>query len=163
MSDQFVCIADSIRFQPHCYAFDIWMQATFRRLDMSQLLIYFEQTVNPAVLPILAQEFDILGNKGWNFGIDVPAQRDILSRSIQLYRYIGTPWAIEQALIIAGIQYWTIQEGIGTVGDGNDWARFGVQVDTSTIIPSAGQIADATLLINAYKNARSEFIGFTYV
>ena len=163
MSDKYVIIADSIKYQPHLYGFDILMQATFRRLDMSQLLIYFVNTVNPAVLPILAQEFDLSGNKGWNFAVDEPAQRELLKKSIQLHRYMGTPWSIYQALQMVGITSGTIMENIGVVGDGCDWARFGVQIDTSIMTPTGAQITNATILINIFKNARSLFMGFTYI
>ncbi len=163
MSDKNVIIPDSIKYQPHLYAFDIWMQSFFRRMDLSQILIYFVDKVNPSVLGILANEFDLLGNKGMAFAPTYPQQRDLLNKCIQLHRYKGTPWAIEQALDIVGITSGTVIEGVGTVDDSNDWLRFGVEIDTSVMVPSAGQITNATTLINVFKNKRSEFVSFTYV
>jgi len=163
MSDRNVIIAPSLKFHPHMYAFDIWMQQTFRRIDLGQLLIYFVDKVNVNALPILAQEFNLLGNKGWNFVTGETAQRTLLKKAVQIHRYMGTPWAIGQALLLIGITSGTLQEGIGTVGDGNDWLRFGVQIDTSVMVPTAIQISNATILINEWKNARSIFLGFTYL
>ena len=163
MSDFNVIISDAIRYQPHCYAFDIWMQQTFRRIDLGQLLIYFIDEVNESALGYLAQEFNMLGNKGWNFCPDVPAQRALLKKSVQFHRYAGTAWVIQECLQLVGITSGTVVEGIGTVADGNDWLRWGVLINTAIMNPTESQINNATTLINEYKRANTLFLGFTRI
>jgi len=159
--DKNVIIADSIKYQPHIYAFDILMQQTLRRIDVSQALIYFVDTVNAEVLPYLAQEFDVLGIKGWDFAADEDAQRDLIKRAIELHKYKGTPWAVEQVMAQAGLTGAVLEESIGDDPD-TGWAVFRVTIDTGVLMPDPAQIANATTLINLYKNARSEFEGILY-
>jgi P2-related tail formation protein len=163
MSHKNVILPPSLKYHPHLYAFDIWMQQTFRRIDLSQILIYFIDKVNAGALPILAQEFNVAGNKGFNFCVDEVAQRAFLKRANQFWRYAGTPWVIEQMLGLVGISSGTIKENMGAVGDGNDWLRFSIEIDRAVMIPTATQITNATTLINEWKNARSIFLGFTYI
>ena len=158
-----VIISDAIRYQPHLYAFDIWMQQWFRRVDLGQLLIYFIDKVNAQALGYLAQEMDMLGNKGWNFCADELAQRALLKMAVQFHRYAGTVWVIEQCLLLAGITSGVVAEGTGIVGDGNDWLRFEIINVDAIMVPTAKQISDATILINVYKRKSAIFMGFVHV
>jgi|GEM_PF-810673 len=159
--DKNVILADSIKYQPHLYAFDILMQQTFRRMDVSQLLIYFIDTVNAEALPYLAQEFDVLGIKGWDYAADETAQRELIKKAIELHRYKGTPWAVEQVIAQAGLTGAVLEESVGDDAD-TGWAVFRVVLDIGTIAPDPAQIANATTLINLYKNARSKLEGIFY-
>ena len=163
MSHKNVIVADSVKYHPHMYAFDIWMQQTFRRIDLSQILLYFIDKVNADALPDLAKEANILGNKGWNFCPDEVAQRELLKKANQLWRYASTAWVLQEVLLLVGITSGTVMESIGTVGDGNDWCRFGVEIDRAVMIPTATQITNATALINEWQRESGIFLGFTYI
>ena len=113
------------------------------------------------MLPILAQEFDVLGNKGWNFTTDVADQRALIKKAIELHKYKGTPWAIDQVLIQAGLTGATLQESVGTDPD-TGWAVFRIVIDTSLLMPDPAQIANAITLIMLYKNQRSVLDGLYY-
>ncbi len=160
MSDRYLVIADSIKYQPHTYAFDIWMQQFFRRLDVSKLLIYMVDTVSIDVLPILANEFDVMGNKGWNFCETEDEQRALIKQAVQLHRYKGTPWAIEQVIEQAGLTGAVLMEGVGTDPD-TGWAVFRIVPPVET--PSDPAVNEKLVaLVNVYKNARSVFEGVLY-
>lgn len=130
-------------------------------MNVSQLLLYFVDVVNPAVLPILAQEFDVLGIKGWDFATTTDAQRALIKKAIELHKYKGTPWAIEQVILQAGLTGGVLQENVGSDPD-TGWAIFRVVLDTSVILPDPVQVANAITLINLYKNQRSVLEGLLY-
>lgn len=160
MSDRYIVIADSLKYQPHTYAFDIWMQQFFKRIDVSKLLIYLVDQVDPQVLPFLAKEFDVEGNKGWNFADTVEEQRELIRQAVALHRYKGTPWAVEQSIIMAGMDGATLVENVGT-DPATGWAVF-------RVVPPVGLESDTELnarvvtLVNVYKNARSVLEGVFY-
>jgi len=160
MSDRHVIIADSIKYQPHTYAFDIWMQQFFNRMDVSKVLIYFIDKVSIDVLPILAEEFDVLGNKGWNFATTEDEQRELIKQAIMLHRYKGTPWAVEEAVKMGGITGATLVESCGDDPD-TGWAVF--RVVTPIDLVSDPEVNEKVVtLVNVYKNARSVFQGVLY-
>ncbi len=160
MSDRHVIIADSIRYQPHTYAFDIWMQQFFKRLDVSKLLIYFVDRVSIDVLPILADEFDVLGVKGWNFAVNEDEQRALIKQAVLLHRYKGTPWAVEEAVKMGGLAEFDLMERVGDDPE-TGWAVFRVVAPVD--LPSDPAVnTKVVTLVNVYKNARSVFQGVLY-
>ncbi len=60
-------LASGISGTPHLKVFDQVPQERLAELDLSVLLIYMIDTVNADALPILAEQFDVLGYKGWRF------------------------------------------------------------------------------------------------
>ena len=158
--NQNVILADSVKYQPQWYAMDIWMQQTFKRIDLSKLLIYFVSVVDSDVLPFLAQEFDVLGTKGWDYATTDDEQRDLIRKAVQLHRYKGTPWAIKQVMAQAGLIGATLLEGTGT-GPGG-WAVFRIVLDITVLAPDPAQIANAVTLINLYKPQRCILEGLFY-
>lgn len=63
-------LATGISNIPHLKAFDQIAEERLAELDLTKLLIYMIDTVNADALPILAEQFDVLGYKGWRFVTD---------------------------------------------------------------------------------------------
>ena len=156
-----VIIADSIRYQQQWYAMDIWMQQTLKRIDVSKLLIYFIDTVDAAVLPFLAQEFDVLGIKGWDFATTEAQQRALIKKAVQLHKYKGTPWAVEQVVAQAGYVDAVLVERCGT-DPVTGWAIFRIEVDITANPFDGDMVNTATLLVNAYKRQSSLLDGIYF-
>lgn len=158
-------------------AFDAMVEQRFADLDIEAVLIYLIDTVNVEALPILAEQFDVLGYKGYAFAVTEQDKREVIKRAIELHRYKGTPWSIKEALKSIGYYNAVIQERLvnpvfydGTfVHNGSQfygpghWADFRVIIDlgsTSGVTPQSA--ADAIVLINEYKNVRSRLRDVSY-
>lgn len=77
-------------------------------LDLSPLLIYDFDHCPAAALPLLAEQFNLLGDAGWSmttFG-DAPeaTQRALLKEAIALHKIKGTRYAVERALELLKVQ-----------------------------------------------------------
>lgn len=173
-------LASGISSKPHLVAFDEMAEARLAALDLSVLLIYLIDIVNVDALPILAEQFDILGFKGYGLASTEAEKRAVIKKAIELHRYKGTPWSIREALRTLGYPTTTIQERIGTVAvpldgswryDGSRfygipssaWATFRVIVSAVQAGVITPQIAsDIRALILEYKNARSALIGLAF-
>ena len=161
----------------HLQAFDDLVAGRFDALPLEEILVYLVDTVNATALPYLAEQFDILGIKGYGYAQTEEEKRDTIRNAIELHRYKGTPWAIKEALSKIGLVVNRIEEGVGirtfyngtvnyngsrTYGSLGHWAYFRVYLNTAqnTVI-SATQIADAVAIINEYKNVRSHLYDIT--
>jgi P2-related tail formation protein len=129
------------------------MQQRSRRISLDELLIYFIDTVSARLLPVLAEEFDVLGVKGWDFATTEEEQRDLLKKSIFLKRYRGTRWSVEEALKMTQYTIYNFQEGT------SHWAKFRITVSQNDYPIDVQQLTLATALVNEYKNLRSTFEG----
>lgn len=143
------------------YAMDILMQQQFKRIDISKLLVYFIDVVDERMLPFLAEEFDVLGKKGWEYADTVPKKRALLKDAVILHRYWGTPWAVERVVAQAGLTDAVLVENTGTDPD-TGWALFRIDVDFTTLPPEPEQIANATELVNIWKRASCVLEGIFY-
>jgi phage tail P2-like protein len=150
--------------------FEIFEQIWSERLaalDIGLVLVYIIDTVNEAALPYLAEQFDVLGYKGWDFTTTTQERRDLIKRAIELHRTKGTPFAIKQSLRQIGFLDAEIQEGGNLVYDGSiihngdyqylggSWAYFSVILDLGNqkgITPERSGLL--RLLIDEYKAAR---------
>lgn len=63
-------LATGISNIPHLKVFDQIAEERLAEIDLTRLLIYMIDTVNADALPILAEQFDVLGYKGWRFVTD---------------------------------------------------------------------------------------------
>lgn len=170
-------LATGIRNKAHLAAFDGNTAERLANIDLSVLLIYIIDTVPAEALPILAEQFDVLGYKGWRFVEgDEAAERELIKSAIELHRYKGTPWSIKEALRRIGFGGATIIEGIGRFHDntfyrngtitysGSNWATFKVIVDLANVHGiDAQQTLDIIALINEYKNARSRLVDLSFI
>ncbi|WP_369951998.1 phage tail protein I [Ralstonia syzygii] len=119
-------------------------------IDLAPLLVYLVDTVNASALPLLAEQLHILG-EGWQFALDDDARRRLLKRSIELHKYKGTRWALQQVL-----------ETLALSGQVSEWFEYGgqpyhfkinVDLEDRGIDPETFDALVA--LITEYKNVRS--------
>lgn len=170
-------LATGISNVPHLKVFDQIAEERFAELDLSVLLIYMIDTVNADALPILAEQFDLLGYKGWRFVEgDEAQQRELIKAAIELHRYKGTPWSIKEALRRIGFGGAEIIEGVGQYYDGSfyhnaavtysgsaNWACFRVIFDLGNVKGiNEQQTTDLLALIDEYKNARSKLVDLAF-
>lgn len=127
MSEYKNILASGIADKEHLVAFDKMVHNRFNNLEVQAALIYLIDTVDAALLPLLAEQFDVLGHKGWivadsygavmGAGVPTPydldkARRTLIKNAVRLHRYKGTPWAIKESLKSVGFYDVTIVEGI---------------------------------------------------
>lgn len=156
MTNRNTTLADSIAHVPHFAAFDMLVKKRFSDMELDKLLIYIIDTVDAKAIPFLADQFDVLGFKGFRLAHTEADQREIIKRSIELHRFKGTLWAVKEALVSIGYGDVEIVEHVG------HWARFRVMVDIGTHPINAQEIADVVAMITEYKNARSRLVDLSY-
>lgn len=105
-------LASSVRFKEHIAAFDRVYKDTLAGFDLTPVLIYLIDTAPAAALPFLAEQFDVLGFKGWRFADTEAKKRALLKKAIELHRYKGTPWAVEESLKIIGYENSQVVENL---------------------------------------------------
>lgn len=133
------------------------LQEEFDSLDLSPMLVYLVDVVPAQVLPHLAEQFHVMGLEGWRHARDDQEQRELIKRAIELHRYKGTPWAIEQVLVTLNLS--------GRVSEWYEYGgtpyRFRVDIElTDRGIDEATY--DALVdLIREYKNKRSRLDALT--
>lgn len=89
-------LATGISKFDHMKVFDQIAQERLAELDLAVLLIYMIDTVPAEVLPILAEQFDLLGYKGWRFVDEKgPYSRKLRDRKALVNRvdgnFVSTP------------------------------------------------------------------------
>lgn len=162
-------IGTAISHVPHLAAFVNAAEAHFGDIDLSQALVYIIDNAPAEVLPYLADQFDVLGYKGWLFADTDAKKRALLKKAIILHRRKGTPWAIREALKAIGYVDAEIIEGVGLTydgtanfdgtqdyGGGSDWANFIVRLYIDDSLGDDETIA--TNVINAYKREACNLI-----
>lgn len=145
-------------------------------LEVEAVLIYLIDLVDESALYSLAEQFDVLGYKGWILANTEPQRRELIKKAIELHRYKGTPWSIIEALRVLGYPNVEIQENLqgakynaqysynGTIDHNQPgWATFRVILDalTSGIITQA-QVDVIKQIIYIYKNARSHLVDVSF-
>lgn len=161
----------SISHIEHIKVFDDIAADRLAAMPIEAVLVYLLDLVSAEALPVLAEQFDLMGVKGYQFATTEQAKRELIKNALELHRYKGTPWAIKEALSKIGIIVDWIEEGVGdrylrdgtyryngTIRRGGDghWAYFRVWINAGVITAvTAAQFADAVTIINEYKNVRS--------
>jgi phage tail P2-like protein len=157
MTNNNTVLADSISYVPHLQAFDLLVKQRFTELELDKLLVYIIDTVPAAAIPYLADQFDVLGYKGFRLAQTEAAQREVIKRSIELHRYKGTLWAVREALTSIGYGAAIIQENV----DGAPYT-FRITIDLGTQMLSESSIEDIEKMIDEYKNIRSHLLDLSY-
>lgn len=126
------------------------LAARISDIDRSPVLVYLVDQVNASALPHLAEQLHLLG-EGWQFARDDDERRKLLKRAVELHRYKGTPWAIQQVL-----------ETLALSGQICEWFQYGgqpyhfkINVDLSTRGIDEATFDALVALITEYKNVRS--------
>jgi P2-related tail formation protein len=173
MSDNI--LASGISQKEHLAVFDKIAALRFAALEVEKVLIYVIDTVDADALFYLAEQFDVLGYRGWKLAKTEADRRSLVKRAVQLHKYKGTPYGIKEALRSVGFDNTVIQEGInylhdstldhnsvGTYG-GNEWATFRVIYDLGNDKGiSTEQTTDLAALVDEYKNVRSHLLGISW-
>lgn len=84
------------------------------QIDVTKFLIYLIDNVDIRILRLLAYQFHILGDEGWNLADTEREQRELLKIAIRLHRKKGTKNALEYCLNV-----------LGMVGDVQQWYEYG--------------------------------------
>lgn len=144
---------DSIAIFPHLLAFDLAIKRQLDLVPLEVLLVYLVDKVPAAALPLLASQFDVLGYKGMRLATTEQDQRNLIKRAIELHRYKGTVWAVEEALKSIGFTDILIVEHVS-----GHWANFRVEITNVSIRLTAGTVTDIISMIKEYKNTRSHLV-----
>lgn len=150
-------LADSIVYLPHLAAFDLLVKKRFSDLELDKLLVYLIDTVDSDAIPYLAEQFDVLGYKGFRLATTEADQREIIKRSIELHRYKGTLWAVREALTSIGFGDAVIVEHVE-----DHWAKFRVTIELGERALNAIEIDELVKMISEYKNTRSHLADLSY-
>lgn len=156
-------LADSIAGVPHLAAFDAMVAARMNSIELEALLVYVIDSVSASALPILARQFDVEGFVGYGAATNDAQRREIIKRAIELKRYMGTVYAIREAMRICGYTDATLNEGIDMGNPLIDWARFSIDSQLGDTVGLDG-VSQSNLakLIREYKNVRSYLEGISY-
>jgi P2-related tail formation protein len=156
-------LADSISGIPHLAAFDALVASRMNKIEVENLLVYVIDTVSESALSTLANQFDVEGFKGYFLASNDQEKRDVIKKSIELKRYMGTVYVIKQAMLSVGYTDATLIEGIPMGNPLIDWARFSIVSELGDTVGIDG-LSQSYLakLIREYKNVRSTLEGITY-
>lgn len=159
-------VGSGIENVPHMMAYYDAFAATLASVDISVVLVQLVDFTPSAALPFLAQQFGVLGLKGYQFCTDDTQRRGLLKAAITLKRLAGTPASIEQAIIAVGFVNAIVTEGTGIFYNGiylydgskayigAQWYNFDVEVFYTGAPPTTPQKVLIASLVNVYKNTR---------
>ncbi|WP_333656293.1 phage tail protein I, partial [Dissulfurispira sp.] len=117
--------------------------------ELDKLLVYLIDDVPASILPYLAWQFHV---EGYDLTKTDTEKRSLIKKSLELHRYKGTPWAVENAISTLGFP----SEVIEWFRYGGNSYRFKVSVDISKNRGIDEQlISQIEKLIHQYKNVRS--------
>ena len=139
-------------------------------LDLSLLNIYDIANVDASALFDLADQFNVLGLRGWLLADTEAERRNLIQESIRLHQTAGTPFAIKRSMALVGYPNATILENPGTFYDG-EWTydgtrtysgaqlgEFVVTLDSEQSAVSSELVMLIVALINDWINARSKLL-----
>jgi P2-related tail formation protein len=180
MADTTVWIASALKKHPHIMALHDVVRDRLASLPAEAVLVYLIDFVAEDALYTLAEQFNVLGYKGYFLATTEAEKRAIIKRAIDLQRFKGTPWSIKEALREFGYPNVTILEntGSGPKYDGTythngaiqhsgdyHWANFDVVFNMADY--PAGFTADQQeqiyQIIMEYKNVRSNLRQLTFL
>lgn len=144
-------LPDSIAIFPHLLAFDLAFKKQVEKIPLEKLLVYMVDRVPAEALPLLAEQFDLLGYKGMRLASTEQDLRNLIKRGIELHRYKGTIYGIEEALKSVGFANAKIIEHVN-----GHWAKFSVDLTNSGVQLTAQGLDDVLAMVREYKNARSQ-------
>lgn len=150
MNKQDSILPDSLKIFDHMVAFDLAAKSVIDSIAVEKVLVYLIDQVDARALPLLAQQFDVLGYKGWRLANTEADRRALIKKAIELHRYKGTKWAVSEALKSIGFNDIKIVEHV----NGN-WARFSLVVDNESVVITSESFADIIAMVEEYKSQRS--------
>lgn len=164
-------LASALGGKEHLQAWDELFEFRFATVELEKLLIMMVDTVDSAALPYLADQFDLLGVKGWNACKTEQDKRNLIKRAIELKRYQGTPFSIRRAIQSVGYYDAVILKQPGAYYNGKFkyngdvthgsgmWATIAVILDIGETKGLTQKENDEAIeLINEYKSARDKLL-----
>jgi P2-related tail formation protein len=160
-------LASGIENVPHMVAFIKAFEKTLANIDLSKVLVTMPDFCPPEALPFLAQDYDVLGYKGFALCDTDDERRALIKAAPGIKRRAGTADSIEQAIIAVGYQNAIVTERTGIKYNGvykfdgskkyggTKWFNFNVEVFYTGDEPTDLQKDLVTKLINIYKSVRS--------
>jgi P2-related tail formation protein len=159
-------VGSGIANVPHMMAYYDAFEQTLASIDISVVLVQLVDFAPAEALPFLAQQFAVLGLRGYQFCTTDIQRRGLLKAAISLKRLCGTPAGVEQAIIAVGFANALVTERTGIFYNGvythngtkrhggAKWYNFNVEVFYHGATPSNAQQALINSLIGVYKNTR---------
>ena len=131
----------------------------FQNIDMSSICCYLYDVVGVQALPILSNQLDVEGFKGYDKCKTELEKRELLKSAIDLHRHIGTKYAIKKACSLIGFieEQINIEENVPIITGGNNiWCAFRIRLNPQDLnIIAENSLSDLKLFISYYKPARS--------
>ena len=146
-------LADSIRHVPEFAAFDVLVKERFSELQLDKILIDLVDNIPSELLEDVAYQFDVLGVKGYGLTTNDSERRELIKKGIQLHRYKGTLYAVEESLKSIGFGDAIVTEHVA-----GHWAKFSIKVNILGKTISATQIQQLKDMVAVWKNARSHLV-----
>lgn len=142
------------------------LSARVSDLDLSPIVVYDFDNVPSSALVHLAEQFNVLGDAGWDFigngttAIEDSKRRALLKEAVALHRIKGTPYAVKRALQLIGVNATLTEWWQNTPQD----APYTFKITaTVTDQPAGAPAIDAARtqqiarVVKFWKNARSQF------
>lgn len=160
-------VGSGIENVPHMMAFLDALAKTLSSVDISNVLVQLPDYAPSDALPFLAEQFDMLGYKGYSLCTTDEQRRALIRNAPAINRTLGTPYSIEQAIISIGYPNAIVTEGTGIFHNGvyrhnglkrhggAKWFNIDVEVFYTGAPPTNAQITLITGMINKYKSTRS--------
>jgi len=146
-------LPDSIAIANDVRAFDVAVMQQLATIDLGKMLVYNIDQVDARALPLLAEQFDVLGYKGMRLAQTEADQRALIKKAIELHRYKGTIYGVKEAMKAVGFADAVIIEHVS-----GHWANFSVDLLNAGVGITAETIANLIKMINEYKNTRSNLV-----
>lgn len=122
------------------------LTARVHALDLAPSVLYDFDHVEASALIHLAEQFNVLGDAGWDLADTEAKKRALLKEAVALHRVKGTPYAVKRALELLGVN--------ATV---TEWFQMRPEGEPYTFILDA-QITDQPAGAPAIDTARTEQI-----
>lgn len=105
-------LADSINGVAHIEAFDLMWAQRLSQIEADAVLVYVIDTVDASALSWLARQFDVEGYRGYILATNDEERRKVIKQAIELKRYMGTVWAVREAMRAVGYANAILDEGV---------------------------------------------------
>jgi len=132
--------------------------ARLSNVDITPVLVYLIDGVDSSALPLLGEQFRVLG-EGWQFARNDDERRALIKSAIEIKRYRGTPWAVEQVLQVLNLP-----------GELQEWFDYGgkayhfkVRIDLAGRGIDEQTYSALVKLIGMYKNKRSKLEALSFI
>lgn len=97
-----------LRRDLNCRALET-IAARLSTLDLTPLVLYDVDNVPASLLPYLAEQFNVLGDAGWDVADTDDKRRELIKEAIALHKLKGTRYAVQRALDLVGVMA-TVEE-----------------------------------------------------